>query len=164
MWDNKIKNIDVILGKDHLEDISSAKPIPAIKEIIWNAFDSKSLIVKVLFQECQNTNTIDKIIIQDEGEGIPHNNVSSLFGSLGESWKKDAKKNGDRSLHGQFGKGRFKAFSLGEIVIWSTWVEDNGKYYKYSIKGNANNIKRFEISEPSETDDKKKVLRLRSLI
>ncbi|XGM37167.1 ATP-binding protein [Klebsiella pneumoniae] len=151
-----MKNIDVILGKDHLEDISSAKPIPAIKEIIWNAFDSKSLIVKVLFQECQNTNTIDKIIIQDEGEGIPHNNVSSLFGSLGESWKKDAKKNGDRSLHGQFGKGRFKAFSLGEIVIWSTCIEDNGKYYKYSIKGNANNIKRFEISEPSETNDKTK--------
>lgn len=151
-----MKNIDVILGKDHLEDISSAKPIPAIKEIIWNAFDSKSLIVKVLFQECQNTKTIDKIIIQDEGEGIPHNNVSSLFGSLGESWKKDAKKNGDRSLHGQFGKGRFKAFSLGEIVIWSTCIEDNGKYYKYSIKGNANNIKRFEISEPSETNDKTK--------
>lgn len=45
MRDNKMKNIDVILGKDHLEDISSAKPIPAIKEIIWNAFDSKSLIV-----------------------------------------------------------------------------------------------------------------------
>ncbi|HCB4365756.1 TPA: ATP-binding protein [Salmonella enterica] len=87
-----MKNIDVILGKDHLEDISSAKPIPAIKEIIWNAFDSKSLIVKVLFQKCQNTNTIERIIIQDQGDGIPHNNVSSLFGSLGESWKKNAKK------------------------------------------------------------------------
>ncbi|MFB1930754.1 ATP-binding protein, partial [Salmonella enterica] len=148
-----MKNIDVILGKDHLEDISSAKPIPAIKEIIWNAFDSKSLIVKVLFQKCQNTNTIERVIIQDQGDGIPHNNVSSLFGSLGESWKKNAKKNGDRSLHGQFGKGRFKAFSLGEIVIWSTCIEDKGKYFKYSIKGNANNIKRFEISEPSETND-----------
>ena len=65
-----MKNIDVILGKDHLEDISSAKPIPAIKEIIWNAFDSKSLIVKVLFQECQSTNTIEKIIIQDEGKAF----------------------------------------------------------------------------------------------
>lgn len=148
-----MKNIDVILGKDHLEDISSAKPIPAIKEIIWNTFDSKSLIVKVLFQKCQNTNTIERVIIQDQGDGIPHNNVSSLFGSLGESWKKNAKKNGDRSLHGQFGKGRFKAFSLGEIVIWSTCIEDKGKYFKYSIKGNANNIKRFEISEPSEAND-----------
>lgn len=95
-----MKNIDVILGIDHLEDISSAKPIPAIKEIIWNAFDSKSLIVKVLFQKNHSTNTIEKIIIQDQGEDIPHNNVSSLFGSLGESWKKNAKKNGDRSLHG----------------------------------------------------------------
>lgn len=119
-----MKNIDVILGKDHLEDISSARPIPAIKEIIWNACDSRLLIVKVLFQKCQNTNTIEKVIIKDQGEGIPHDNVSSLFGSLGESWKKSAKKNGDRSLHCQFGKGRFKAFSLGEIVIWSTCIED----------------------------------------
>ncbi|EKZ5664996.1 ATP-binding protein [Klebsiella aerogenes] len=148
-----MKNIDVILGKDHLEDISSAKPIPAIKEIIWNAFDSNSLIVKVLFHKYSNTNTIEKVTIQDQGDGIPHHNVSSLFGSLGESWKKDAKKNGDRSLHGQYGKGRFKAFSLGEIVVWSTCVEDKGKYFRYSIKGNANNIKRFEISEPSESSD-----------
>lgn len=148
-----MKNIDVILGKDHLEDISSAKPIPAIKEIIWNAFDSNSLIVKVLFHKYSNTNTIERVTIQDQGEGIPHHNVSSLFGSLGESWKKDAKKNGDRSLHGQYGKGRFKAFSLGEIVVWSTCVEDKGKYFRYSIKGNANNIKRFEISEPSESSD-----------
>lgn len=148
-----MKNIDVILGKDHLEDISSAKPIPAIKEIIWNAFDSNSLIVKVLFHKYSNTNTIEKVTIQDQGEGIPHHNVSSLFGSLGESWKKDAKKNGERSLHGQYGKGRFKAFSLGEIVVWSTCVEDKGKYFRYSIKGNANNIKRFEISEPSESSD-----------
>lgn len=148
-----MKNIDVILGKDHLEDISSAKPIPAIKEIIWNAFDSNSLIVKVLFHKYSNTNTIEKVTIKDQGEGIPHHNVSSLFGSLGESWKKDAKKNGDRSLHGQYGKGRFKAFSLGEIVVWSTCVEDKGKYFRYSIKGNANNIKRFEISEPSESND-----------
>lgn len=87
-----MKNIDVILGEDHLEDISSAKPIPAIKEIIWNAFDSNSLIVKVLFHKYSNTNTIEKVTIQDQGERIPHHNVSSLFGSLGESWKKDAKK------------------------------------------------------------------------
>lgn len=148
-----MKNIDVILGKDHLEDISSAKPIPAITEIIWDAFDSNSLIVKVLFHKNSNTNTIEKVTIQDQGEGIPHYNISSLFGSLGESWKKNAKKNGVRSLHGQYGKGRFKAFSLGEIVVWTTCIEDKGKYFRYSIKGNANNIKRFEISEPSESSD-----------
>lgn len=151
-----MKNIDVTLGKDHLEDISTAKPIAAIKEIIWNSFDSKSLIVRVVFQKNQDTNTVEKIYIQDEGDGISYENVSSLFGSLGESWKKDAKKNGDRSLHGQYGKGRFKAFSLGEVVIWSTHVENKGKIFEYSIKGNANNIKRFEISEACEAVAKTK--------
>lgn len=56
----KMENIDVILGTDHLEDIASAKPIPALKEVIWNAFDSKSLIVKVDFLRNPMTDTIEK--------------------------------------------------------------------------------------------------------
>lgn len=142
-----MKNIDVTLGKDHLEDISTAKPVPALSEIIWNAFDSKSSFVKVTFQKNEHTDTIEKIFIKDGGEGIPYDQAETLFGSLGESWKKVARKNGDRSLHGQYGRGRFRAFSLGEQVIWSTSSESGGKLINYSIKGNINNIKRFEVSE-----------------
>ncbi len=141
-----MKYIDVTLGNDHLEDISSAKPIPAIKEIIWNAFDSKSLTVDVIFQRNNETDSLDKIIVEDMGSGIPYDKVGSLFGSLGESWKKIAKKNGDHSLHGQYGKGRFKAFSLGEIAKWSTCCECNGEFIEYTINGHVNSIKRFDIS------------------
>ncbi|HCA9846123.1 Uncharacterised protein [Klebsiella variicola] len=151
-----MENIDVILGTDHLEDIASAKPMPALKEVIWNAFDSKSLIVKVDFLRNPMTDTIEKIIVKDEGNGIPFNKVSELFGSLGESWKKEAKKKGDHSLHGQYGRGRFKTFSLGEVVVWSTTSDaPNGKV-KYSIKGNVNTIKRFEISDAEPLVDKNK--------
>ncbi|WP_282677197.1 ATP-binding protein [Serratia marcescens] len=147
-----MKNIDVILGKDHLEDISAAKPIPAISEIIWNAFDSKSPSVKVLFYKDENTNTIEKILIKDEGDGIPYDKAEILFGNLGESWKKEARKNGDRSLHGQYGRGRFRAFALGEQVIWRTSSISNGKFIGYSIKGHVNNIKRFEVSEAQDVE------------
>jgi hypothetical protein len=87
-----MENIDVTLGKDHLEDIASAKPVPAIKEVIWNAFDSKSSVVTVDFIRNSITDTIEKIIIKDEGDGIAFNKVHNLFGSLGESWKKKPRK------------------------------------------------------------------------
>lgn len=147
-----MKNIDVTLGKDHLEDISAAKPVPALSEIIWNAFDSKSPLVKVSFQKDENTNTIERILIKDEGDGIPYNKAEILFGSLGESWKKEARKNGDRSLHGQYGRGRFRAFALGEQVIWTTSSDSDGKLISYSIKGNINNIKRFEVSDARQVE------------
>lgn len=151
-----MESIDVTLGTDHLEDIASAKPIPALKEVIWNAFDSKSLTVKVDFLRNSITDTIEKVIVKDEGNGIPFNKVSDLFGSLGESWKKEAKKDGDYSLHGQYGRGRFKTFSLGEVVIWSTTSDSSDGKIKYSIKGNVNNIKRFEISDAEPLADKRK--------
>ncbi|MBU9818316.1 ATP-binding protein, partial [Rahnella sp. BCC 1045] len=149
-----MKNIDVRLGIDHLEDISAAKPLPALLEIIWNAFDSKSCLVTVSFQKNINTETIEKITIQDEGDGIPYSKVSELFGNLGESWKKSAKKNGDRSLHGQYGKGRFKAFALGEQVTWNTICASNETNLNYYIKGHVNNIKRFNISDAQKTNAK----------
>lgn len=151
-----MENIDVTLGKDHLEDIASAKPVPAIKEVIWNAFDSKSSVVTVDFIRNSITDTIEKIIIKDEGEGIAFNKVHNLFGSLGESWKKEAKKNGDHSLHGQYGRGRFKTFSLGSVIVWSTTSDSINGEIKYSIKGNANNILRFEISDTEPLVDKYK--------
>lgn len=151
-----MENIDVTLGTDHLEDIAVAKPIPAIKEVIWNAFDSKSSVVFVDFIRNSITDTIEKIIIKDEGDGIPFNKVRTLFGSLGESWKKEAKKNGDHSLHGQYGRGRFKTFSLGEVVVWSTTSDHIDGKVKYSIKGNVNNIKRFEISDAQPLNDERK--------
>lgn len=151
-----MENIDVTLGKDHLEDIASAKPVPAIKEVIWNAFDSKSSVVQVDFIRNSITDTIEKIVIKDEGDGIAFNNIHNLFGSLGESWKKEAKKNGDHSLHGQYGRGRFKTFSLGSVVVWSTTSDSINGEIKYTIKGNANNIQRFEISEAEPLVDKYK--------
>ena len=63
---------------------------------------------------------MSKIIVRDNGTGMEYEKAPELFKSLGGSWKRSGattKKEG-RFLHGQDGRGRFKAFALGRIAEW----------------------------------------------
>lgn len=76
--------------------------------------------------------------------GIPVDDVEAFFESLGGSWKKRAfKTNGGRTIHGEKGEGRFKAFALGERV---TWVSRHGGK-RFSISGEKLDLKRLSISD-----------------
>ncbi|KLQ77671.1 hypothetical protein ABF63_18720 [Enterobacter hormaechei subsp. steigerwaltii] len=132
-------------GADHITDLASAKPVSAISELIWNGFDAKSNSVEVIINKNPFFDSIDSIIVKDYGSGIDHNKVTDLFGNLGESWKKQARANGDRSLHGQYGRGRFKALSLGEKIHWKTSFSRNGEGFEYVISSDANSVKDFDI-------------------
>ncbi|URO00939.1 ATP-binding protein [Leclercia adecarboxylata] len=143
-----MSKITVKAGADHLKSLASAKPVPALSEIIWNGFDAKSNRVSVFIKKNPMFDLIESILIKDEGVGINYKKVADYFGNLGESWKKSAKANGDCSLHGQYGRGRFKSLSLGEKVIWRTTYEENESFYSYTISTDANKINDFTISEP----------------
>lgn len=138
-----MQQIEVKVENDHIQRITTAKPLAAISELIWNAYDADAREVKVELEEGQLTK-LGLIRIIDDGTGIPSDEVETFFQSLGGSWKKRAvKTSGGRSIHGEKGQGRFKAFALGERV---TWVSHNaGK--KFSISGDKSNLKRFSISE-----------------
>lgn len=142
-------NLTVKAGADHLASVASARPVAALSEIIWNGFDAKSSSVSVVMHQDPVFKSINSIQIIDAGSGIPHEKVAEYFGNLGESWKKNQKANGDRSLHGQYGRGRFKALSLGSDVKWHTVYEQGGEYFEYFISINANNIKDFYLSDPA---------------
>jgi len=138
-----VQQIEVKVENDHIQRITTAKPLAAISELIWNAYDADAREVKVELEEGQLTK-LGLIRIVDDGTGIPADEVETFFQSLGGSWKKRAvKTSGGRSIHGEKGQGRFKAFALGERV---TWISHNaGK--KFSISGDKSNLKRFSISE-----------------
>lgn len=140
-----MSKITVKAGADHINDLATAKPVSAISELIWNGFDAKSQCVEVKINKNPAFESIDSIIVKDYGSGIDHNKVTDLFGNLGESWKKQARANGDRSLHGQYGRGRFKALSLGSKIKWNTIFTKDDKSFKYVISSDANSVKDFEI-------------------
>ena len=148
-----MSNIHVVAKKDFLQSLTKVTPLAALSEMIWNGFDAQSSRVKVIF-DMNELEGIETIRIRDFGTGIDHAQVTDQFGNLGDSWKKTAVRNVGRALHGKSGKGRFRAFALGNQVKWNTSFRSNdGKIKQYTILGRATALDDFEIHDPVETDN-----------
>lgn len=143
--------VHVTAKRDFLQSLTSSTPLDGLAEIIWNGFDADANHVQVFF-ELNDMDGIEVIKVRDYGYGIDREKVEDFFGNLGESWKKAQGRQNSRALHGKNGKGRFKAFGLGELIEWRTSYRQNGKVYTYKINGSANTLDDFDISDPAETN------------
>ena len=142
--------VHVTAKRDFLETLTNTKPLDGLAEIIWNGFDAEANHVQVFF-ELNDMDGIESIKVRDYGYGIDREKVESYFGNLGESWKKAQHRQNGRALHGKNGKGRFKAFGLGGLIEWNTSYRHDGKIFSYKIKGSAQTLDDFDISDPVET-------------
>jgi hypothetical protein len=140
-------DIKVNVKPDHLKAISNSTPIAAISELIWNGFDADADSVKVVLSQ-NEMNGLHDIRVTDDGDGIPWGQLNEFFGSLGDSWKRKAHRQNGRALHGKNGKGRFKAFSLGELVEWRTTFKDGDTSKTFEVRGSANQISAFVATDP----------------
>lgn len=143
--------IQVTAKRDFIESLTSARPIAALAELIWNGFDAKSDKVQV-FLDLNEMNGLQSVRVRDFGKGIVFSEADKLFGSLGDSWKKAAVRHDGRSLHGKNGKGRFKAFALGSQVEWATTYKSNGKSHSYKIVGKSSAFDNFDIGNVTEIE------------
>ncbi|MES2038358.1 MAG: ATP-binding protein [Pseudomonadota bacterium] len=143
--------VQVTAKKDFIESLTSARPIAALAELIWNGFDAKSNKVEV-FLDINEMDGLEAVRVRDYGQGIVYKDVDKLFGSLGDSWKKAAVRLDGRSLHGKNGKGRFKAFALGSQVEWATTYRVNGKSHTYKIVGKSTSLDNFDIGGLAEVE------------
>jgi hypothetical protein len=77
------------------------------------------------------------------------------FRNFGNSWKRTATGTAaNRTLHGKFGRGRYTAFAIGNIATWTTVHRDDPEAtlgHALEVRGNRAALKRFEISEPTQT-------------
>lgn len=141
---------------DYLNKITSAQPIQALSELIWNSLDADASSVDVKF-EYNEFNTLSAIIISDDGHGIPYSDAPGLFQNLGGSWKRSRRtsKEEGRFLHGQEGKGRFKALALGLAAEWDVTYEKDGALWTYTIKITVENIRKIIVSDETLAPSKK---------
>jgi hypothetical protein len=143
----------VEVQSDFLEKITRARPIPALAELIWNAFDADAKLVDVSF-EYNELDALDAIVVQDNGEGIPRTDAAGFFRFLGGSWKKSRTQTASgRFLHGQEGRGRFKAFALGNIAEWAVVYRRDGKCWSYTIRMTAIDIRHVNVSDETQVKD-----------
>ncbi len=145
-----MKNIHVKAQKDHITSLCTASPVQALAELIWNAFDADAFDVKV--DVIHNAlGGIDGIRVSDDGTGINVLEAEKHFGNLGGSWKRDCGKTplAGRVLHGSKGKGRFKAFALGNRVEWRTTLETEFGLRSFVLTGLAADPSVFTLAEAS---------------
>lgn len=142
------KTYQIQVQSDHLSKITSAHPIQALSELIWNSLDADAASVDVSL-EYNEMNTLASITVSDDGHGIPYDDAPDLFQSLGGSWKRSRRtsKQEGRFLHGQEGKGRFKALALGLSATWDVTYKKGNELWNYQIKITEEDIRKVIISD-----------------
>ncbi|MDB5340622.1 MAG: mismatch repair protein [Planctomycetaceae bacterium] len=134
--------------QDHVETLAKLrKPILGIEELIWNSLDADAneIRVSVTFDALGHP---QKILISDNGSGISRTTCDEKFGSLGGSSKRqDRLTPSGRVVHGKYGKGRLKAFGLGNVVTWLSRFKSEKGIHEFKIQGRRSLLKEFEISE-----------------
>jgi len=113
------KTISVKTKSDYLEKIQKVNPRQALEELIWNGLDADADEIHITF-ELDELGGVRGLRVRDNGSGIVYDDLDTAFGNLGGSWKRDSKTSGKkgRLLHGAAGRGRFRAFRLGQTIEW----------------------------------------------
>lgn len=152
-----MKRLTVSVGVDHIESLARArKPLLAIIELIWNAFDADAKRVDVILTP-NELRGLESIQIEDDGDGIKPAEFEIGFGQLGDSWKSRAErtKTLGRALHGKRGVGRYRALSLGGIVTWKTRFVENSQTMSYEISFDSGDRRAVIASDTVPTNEQK---------
>lgn len=147
----------VEVQSDFLEKITRAQPVQAVAEFIWNGLDADAASIDVRI-EYNDLDVMSAVAIIDNGLGMPFSDAPEFFKKLGGSWKRPGavtKKN-NRFLHGQDGRGRFKAFSLGRIAEWDVTYAKGDELWTFKIMMSASKIQEVRISDEAKAPEGKR--------
>lgn len=151
-----MKRITIQVQSDHLErEAATRSPTQAIAELVWNALDADATDVRIELTY-NSLDGLESIRVRDNGHGIDYSDAATCFQKLGGSWKKGRRrsKTKRRLLHGNAGKGRFKALALGDAATWTTRFKENGTVKEYQIKVERPELNTFELADPVPSDQK----------
>ena len=143
---------NVEVQQDLVEKLSRAKPVHALSEMIWNALDADATEVSA-HVEYDSLGSMSAIVVEDNGVGMSREDATEYFQRLGGSWKKPGgrTKQHNRALHGNEGRGRFKAFALGRTADWVvTYDVGGGDLKTYTITILEQNIREVRISDEAD--------------
>jgi len=126
----------------------------SIVEYIWNGFDAKADRVDLII-DVNQTGSIQKMIIKDNGTGITKENLSQKFEPFFESEKvlQPKMEKHTSQLHGCIGIGRLTFFTFAYFANWDTIYASKDKNYKYSIDIAANSLKAYSDSNETKTTE-----------
>lgn len=115
----------------------STEPVEAVYELVWNGFDAGAAQIRVR-QERNDLGGLERVFVQDNGEGIEFAKTEANFGLFNDSAKKF-----DVAQHGSHGRGRLAFHRLSHHADWYT--RRDGKDALISI--DDSDIKHFSVSD-----------------
>lgn len=125
----------------------------AIAELVWNGFDAKASRVNICF-DANELDFIDKVIIEDNGEGINFENLNNTFGSFLDSVKRNTYQRSSYN-RGKKGKGRYSFATLASKAIWHTVYKSDDKLLEYDIIINSSQKDEYEDKNKKISEAKK---------
>lgn len=137
--------------KKALKNYSS---LQAIAEYIWNGFDAKASVVKLKTVK-NKLDAIIEIIVEDNGDGIPHEELKDKFVPFLDS-EKIIDPNTERTtstMHGKNGVGRLTFFKFSSKAEWHTVYKKKNENSKYSITIESDDLKRYIPTTTEKTDE-----------
>jgi hypothetical protein len=155
---NGVDHVSVAIQDDFLAQQTRAQPVAALAELIWNGLDSDASEINVELEYGDLAGGLSKIVVRDNGDGFPRSEAARLFGNLGGSWKRLTRrtKSQSRMIHGQEGRGRYKAFALGRSIAWKVCYVDAGQPKAFEITLLESDLKDVAITEERDASGQHK--------
>ncbi|MCW2671812.1 MAG: hypothetical protein JWP14_401 [Frankiales bacterium] len=150
-----MQRIHIDAKADHVLRLARlGDPAGAVAEIIWNGLDAEAQTVEVEV-EVNEFDGVERVIVRDDGHGMPIEACASYFEGLGGSWKATAKVSPSlkRSMNGKSGQGRVRGFALGQSLTWTTVADATTERQRTTITARSASPTDYEIDGPVASDE-----------
>ena len=148
---NKIEGIQI--NTDGIKKVlKKYTPTESIFEYVWNGLDANAnkIDIQVDLNELQS---VRKIIISDNGDGINFEKLSNKFKNFHTSEKEKSQSKTSSNQHGQKGVGRLTFFCFASLAVWETVYKKDDKNYEYKISVESEKLNSY-IAENYMISDK----------
>ncbi|MFE4925170.1 ATP-binding protein [Streptomyces sp. NPDC056661] len=143
-------------GDDLVRQLSHEREaVKAVLELVWNSLDADATKVDVTLEQ-SSLDGVEKVVVSDNGDGITPEKARTAFKQVGNSDKREGGTTArlQRPLHGKAGRGRLRAFALGDSTRWTSIARSvDGRLMRSTIESEVRRRTTWRIdSQPaSET-------------
>ncbi|MEU6376537.1 ATP-binding protein [Streptomyces sp. NPDC046909] len=142
-------------GDDLVRQLSHEREtVKAVLELVWNALDADATKVDVSIERSV-MGAVEKVVVSDNGDGITPEKARTAFRQVGNSDKREGGTTPrlGRPLHGKAGRGRLRAFALGDHTLWaSTARAADGRLMRTTIESEVRRRTTWRIDSRPEAE------------
>ena len=125
-------------------------PIQVLVEYIWNGFEAGATEVSIDFRQ-NEMETIDTIVIKDNGKGIDYQKLDDTFSVFLESVKASTSEHLKPKKNQ--GKGRYAFLAIAHNALWHSTYRKDDTLMSFSLALDDVLCNEYELSEESISED-----------